>query len=97
MNPVYGYNPILANEVWCWGEFDKTLLLDLEVAPSKIKIVGNPGMGNDLTRKLKQNTVSVETNRKASSAFFTIGLVLDRDNREYIKFVETTLVHLQKI
>ena len=29
----YGYNPVLADEIWCWGDFQKKILIDLGVPP----------------------------------------------------------------
>jgi len=38
----YGYNPVLANEIWCWGEVQKKLLQKMGVEESRIRITGNP-------------------------------------------------------
>ena len=81
----YGYTPILADEIWCWGRFQKEQLLDLNVCNSAIKIVGNPAI-------FKINKSYDFKNDNATKYFknqnlFTLGIVLTRKNSEYLKFI----------
>ena len=41
VNPPYGYNPIIADEIWVWGKIWKDILINLKVDESRIKIVGS--------------------------------------------------------
>jgi hypothetical protein len=42
INPPYGYNPIIADEIWVWGEKSKFQLLQCNVYESYIRITGTP-------------------------------------------------------
>jgi hypothetical protein len=42
MNPPYGFYPILADEIWVYGNYSKSILINYGLNPNKIKIVGNP-------------------------------------------------------
>ena len=42
INSPYGYAPILADEIWVWGEGWATILKDLGVNEKRIKITGTP-------------------------------------------------------
>lgn len=42
INPPFGYTPLIANEIWVWGELQKMQLLKLGCTAEKIRIVGNP-------------------------------------------------------
>jgi hypothetical protein len=52
INPPYGYWPILANEIWCWGDFQRKQLLEYGVNKHSINIVGNP-ISLKLNKKLR--------------------------------------------
>jgi hypothetical protein len=39
---VYGYYPVLAKEIWCWGNFQKKLLIDAGLAEDRVLNKGNP-------------------------------------------------------
>jgi len=42
LNPPYGYWPIIADEIWCWGNFQRNQLIAHGVDKNKIRIVGSP-------------------------------------------------------
>lgn len=42
INPPYGYNPIISDEIWVWGEMAKNQLVELGVDSRSIKITGTP-------------------------------------------------------
>src|SRR5690606_33076225 len=41
INPPYGYTPLIADEIWVWGELWKNALILMGVKESSIKIVGS--------------------------------------------------------
>jgi len=42
INPPYGYHPLIANEIWVWGDMAKEQLLSLGVSKKDIRLVGTP-------------------------------------------------------
>lgn len=42
INPPYGYYPIIADEIWVWGEMSKKQLIEGGVKESSIRITGTP-------------------------------------------------------
>lgn len=41
-HPIENYLPVLAEELWVWGEYQKTLFESKGVSNTKIRIIGNP-------------------------------------------------------
>jgi|TARA_R110000737_G_scaffold296970_2_gene303616 hypothetical protein len=50
INPPYGYYPIIADEIWMWGDHQKKQMIESGLEENKIRIVGNP-----IVRKLEKN------------------------------------------
>jgi len=42
LNPPFAYVPVLADQIWCWGRFQKKQLIAFGVPEEKIQVVGNP-------------------------------------------------------
>ncbi len=40
INPPYGYNPVLADRIFAWGELQRDQLLGLKTPPEKIRLTG---------------------------------------------------------
>ena len=54
INPIDHYLPIIADELWVWGEFHREKFIHNGIAESIIKIVGNPKV-----KRLKRNSRNV--------------------------------------
>lgn len=78
----YGYNPILADEVWCWGAKQREKLISLEVDPEKIKIVGNPAIEDRKSLRMPGNT-----NFSSNPSQVVVGIILTRNNKEILEYV----------
>jgi hypothetical protein len=42
IDTVDGYYPVIADEIWCWGDFQKRLLLEAGLKNSRVRNIGNP-------------------------------------------------------
>lgn len=50
LNPPFAYTPIIAEEIWCWGAYQKEQLISYKVPSKRIKIVGNPIVKKDKSK-----------------------------------------------
>ena len=56
LNPPFAYVPVLADIIFCWGNYQKTQLLSYGVPEDKIVITGNPiAEDNKLVNELNRN------------------------------------------
>jgi hypothetical protein len=58
INPPFGYVPVLAESILCWGEEQKKQLIDMGVPVEKIKIVGCPFIDSKL--EFKKNDIKLK-------------------------------------
>jgi hypothetical protein len=78
INPPYGYFPVLAEEIWVYGSYSRSILIEYGVNPEKIKVVGNP---------IAVNYSLDKTNIKRKKK--SIGVALNPTGGEYnIRFLE---------
>lgn len=57
INPPYGYAPIIADEIWVWGEFAKRQLLRMGLTDNQIRITGTPVISDlELTEHSRRDT-----------------------------------------
>lgn len=73
INPPYGYWPLTANEIWCWGTFQKSQLMAHGISEKQIKVVGSP-----IVQK-----ISKSLEEKQKSEIKTIGIGLNPMGDEY--------------
>jgi hypothetical protein len=45
---AFGFSPVLADHILCWGELDRGMLLDAGEPPSKVTVAGCPRLSRDL-------------------------------------------------
>jgi hypothetical protein len=45
---AFGFSPVLADHMLCWGEIDRAKLVDAGEAPSRVMVAGCPRLGRDL-------------------------------------------------
>ena len=45
---AFGFSPVLADHILCWGELDRAKLIDAGEAPSKVTVAGCPRLSRDL-------------------------------------------------
>ena len=45
---AFGFSPVLADHILCWGELDPATLLDAGEAPSRVTVAGCPRLSRDL-------------------------------------------------
>ena len=83
LNPPFAYIPIIAEEIWCWGAYQKEQLISYKVPSKRIKIVGNPIVKGDKS-KLRHKYAN------------KIGIGLNpMPNEENIKFINNVLSVLE--
>jgi len=79
LNPPFAYTPIIADEIWCWGAYQKEQLISYKVASKRIKIVGNPIVKKDKSKSPRK-------------PIKTIGFGLNpMPNEENVKFLNNVL------
>ena len=45
---AFGFSPVLADHILCWGELDRAKLVDAGEAPSRVAVAGCPRLSRDL-------------------------------------------------
>jgi hypothetical protein len=45
---AFGFSPVLADQILCWGELDRAKLVEAGEAPSKVLVAGCPRLSRDL-------------------------------------------------
>ena len=45
---AFGFSPVLADQILCWGELDRAKLIDAGEAPSRVTVAGCPRLNRDL-------------------------------------------------
>ena len=45
---AFGFSPVLADHILCWGELDRATLIDAGEAPSRVTVAGCPRLNRDL-------------------------------------------------
>jgi hypothetical protein len=45
---AFGFSPVLADHILCWGDLDRAKLIDAGEAPSKVTVAGCPRLNRDL-------------------------------------------------
>lgn len=73
INPHIGFSPLIADEIWCWGSFQKRQLISLGISEQKIKINGSP-IARKLINKVRD---------KPKKYIKTIGLGLNPMGEKY--------------
>jgi len=81
LNPPFAYVPVLADYIFCWGNYQKKQLISYGVPEDKIVITGNPIAEDNKSEK--------EENGKNKSLTIGIGLnpMPDKKNLEILKYL----------
>ena len=92
INPPYGYNPLIADEIWVWGEMAKKQLILLCVNESQIKVVGTPILNkieiSDNKRQAVINRLKLKDGVNVVLALSTPNPINDRKLVNFLKEVK---------
>lgn len=93
INPPYGYNPLIADEIWVWGEMAKQQLISLGVEESQIKIMGTPIIDEiEISEKTRQNVINklkLKNGFNVMLALSTPDIINDRKLVAFFKEIQT--------
>jgi hypothetical protein len=82
INPPYGYNPLIADEIWVWGKMAQQQLISLGVKEADIKIVGTPILNKiEISKKQRQlvlEKLNLKKGRTIILALSTPNIINDR-------------------
>jgi hypothetical protein len=92
INPPYGYNPLIADEIWVWGEMAKQQLISLGVCAIQIEIVGTPIIEkieiSDKIRKSVLEKLNLKKGINVILALSTPNLVYDKKLVGFLKEIQ---------
>ena len=62
INPPYGYAPLLAKYIFCWGKIQRDQLVSMNVNPERIKIVGYHRQSKHPDSKINKEEIKKKLN-----------------------------------
>ena len=55
INPPFGFYPVITDEIWVWGNYQKELLQSFGLEEKRIKVVGNPIAKKQILKQRSKN------------------------------------------